>query len=117
MSSDEASLEAGFSITVRLMKNSKIFTGIVSMAFLTSSSIFASIHVLIGPRTPHIFLWSLIPSYLYVKISSLYPSIMMYLINNIFAYLVLPLYSTLNTVVAQNSRLISLYAYKRVPTG
>ena len=63
------------------------------LAVCMSSLVFTSIHVFIGPGMMiYIFLWSLIPSYLYLKTGSLYSSILMHALNNAFAYLILPMF-------------------------
>ncbi|WFO76062.1 CPBP family intramembrane metalloprotease [Desulfurococcaceae archaeon MEX13E-LK6-19] len=65
--------------------------GSVPLAICISSLVFASIHALIGPGAMiFIFLWSLIPSYLYLRTGSLYPAILMHALNNIFAYMIIP---------------------------
>ena len=61
------------------------------LAVCLSSLVFMSIHALIGPGTMiYIFLWSLIPSYLYLRTGSLYPAILMHALNNVLAYMVIP---------------------------
>ena len=65
--------------------------GSAPTAVCLASLVFMSIHVLMGPGILiYVFLWSLIPSYLYLRTGSLYPAMLMHALNNIFAYVVLP---------------------------
>jgi len=66
-------------------------TGSAPLAVCASSLVFTSIHALIGPGAMvYIFLWSLIPSCLYLKTGSLYPAVLMHALNNVVAYLIIP---------------------------
>jgi len=66
-------------------------TGSAPLAVCASSLVFTSIHALIGPGAMvYIFLWSLIPSYLYLRTGSLYPAVLMHALNNVAAYLIIP---------------------------
>ena len=61
------------------------------LAVFTSSLVFTSIHILIGPGVMiYIFLWSLIPSYLYLRTGSLCPAVLMHALNNVVAYVIIP---------------------------
>ena len=76
----------GYLLTALLKK-----MGSAPMAVCLASLIFMSVHVLMGPGILiYVFLWSLIPSYLYLRTGSLYPAMLMHALNNIFAYVVLP---------------------------
>ena len=60
-------------------------------AICLSSLVFMSVHALMGPGILiYVFLWSLIPAYLYLRTGSLYPAMLMHALNNVFAYVVLP---------------------------
>jgi len=62
-----------------------------ALAVCASSLVFTSIHAFIGPgMMVYIFLWSLIPSYLYLRTGSLYPAVLMHAFNNAFAYVIIP---------------------------
>jgi len=57
-----------------------------------SALIFASIHIGIGPGLAvYIFLGALILAYLYVRFRNIYACVLMHLLNNVVAYLVIPL--------------------------
>ena len=61
-------------------------------AFIINSLIFASIHYAFGPGTMlFIFFWTFIPCWLYYKSGSIYPSILFHSVNNLLAYVILPL--------------------------
>ena len=63
------------------------------LAFLINSLIFASIHYAYGPGTIlFIFLLNFIPCWLYFKSKSIYPSILFHSVNNLIAYVILPLW-------------------------
>ncbi len=64
----------------------------VKKAFIVNSLIFASIHYAFGPGTMlFILIWTFIPCWLYFKSRSIYPSILFHSVNNLLAYVVLPL--------------------------
>ena len=61
-------------------------------AAILSALIFASIHIGVGPgMVVYLFLGGLIPAYLYIKFRSIYPCVLMHFLNNIVAYLIIPL--------------------------
>lgn len=61
-------------------------------AVALSALIFASIHIGIGlGLAVYIFLGALILAYLYVRFRNIYPCVVMHLLNNVVAYLVIPL--------------------------
>ncbi len=63
-----------------------------TLAALLSALIFASIHIGIGPgMVVYLFLGGLIPAYLYIRFRSIYPCVLMHFLNNIVAYVVIPL--------------------------
>jgi hypothetical protein len=62
------------------------------MAAVLSSLIFASIHIGIGPgMVVYLFLGALIPAFLYIKFRNIYPCVLMHFLNNVVAYVVIPL--------------------------
>jgi membrane protease YdiL (CAAX protease family) len=62
------------------------------LAAVLSSLIFASIHIGVGLGLAiHTFLGGLILAYLYVKFRNVYPCIVMHAVNNVVAYIVIPL--------------------------
>lgn len=64
----------------------------VAKAMLFSVLLFTSIHLPFGPGIMvYIFIWAWIPAYLFVKSKSILPGILFHLINNLLAYVVLPL--------------------------
>lgn len=64
----------------------------VPNAMLFSVLLFTSIHLPFGPgMMVYIFIWSWIPAYLYIKSKSIIPGIVFHFINNLLAYVVLPL--------------------------
>lgn len=64
------------------------------VAILLSALIFTSIHIFFGPgMLVYIFLWAFIPAFLYLKFGSLYPAILFHILNNLIAYVILPLVS------------------------
>jgi membrane protease YdiL (CAAX protease family) len=61
-------------------------------AAILSALIFASIHIGIGPgMVVYVFFGGLIPVYLYIRFRSIYPCVIMHFLNNIVAYVVIPL--------------------------
>jgi len=63
------------------------------IAVLLSVSIFTSVHIFFGPgMMVYIFLWAFIPAFLYLKFKSLYPAILFHFLNNLIAYIILPLF-------------------------
>jgi membrane protease YdiL (CAAX protease family) len=61
-------------------------------AAVLSSLIFASVHVAIGPgMVIYLFLGALIPAFLYIRFRSIYPCVLMHFLNNVVAYVVIPL--------------------------
>jgi membrane protease YdiL (CAAX protease family) len=64
----------------------------VPKAMLFSVLLFTSIHLPFGPgMMVYIFIWSWIPAYLYIKSKSIVPGMVFHFINNLLAYVVLPL--------------------------
>ncbi len=62
------------------------------LAILLATAMFTSIHVLFGPGTMVlIFLWTFVPTWLALRFKSLYPAILMHSLNNLLAYIVVPL--------------------------
>jgi len=62
-----------------------------TVAILLATAIFTSIHILFGPGTMIlIFLWTFVPTWLYLRFKSLYPAILMHILNNLLAYIVVP---------------------------
>lgn len=62
-------------------------------AALFSILIFTSVHIFFGPGLMiYIIFWSVIPIFLMLKFKSIYPSILFHVVNNLLAYLVLPLF-------------------------
>jgi len=79
----------GYLLNALLGKGFNRFT-----AALLAAIIFASVHVFFGPGFIfYIILWAMIPTYLYLKFKSLYPAILFHLLNNLLAYMVIPLFS------------------------
>ncbi len=77
----------GYLLTSFLEKGYKKVTAIV-----LATLIFASVHIFFGPGfILYIMLWTLIPTYLYLKFKSLYPAILFHGLNNVVAYLIVPL--------------------------
>jgi membrane protease YdiL (CAAX protease family) len=77
----------GYLLTAFLEKGYKKVTAITF-----SVLIFASVHIFFGPGfILYIIVWALIPTYLYLKFKSLYPAILFHALNNVVAYLILPL--------------------------
>ncbi|MEW6403125.1 MAG: CPBP family intramembrane glutamic endopeptidase [Chloroflexota bacterium] len=63
-----------------------------TIAILLATAIFTSIHVLFGPGTLIlIFFWTFVPTWLVLRFKSLYPAILMHILNNLLAYIVVPL--------------------------
>ncbi|MFH1312010.1 MAG: type II CAAX endopeptidase family protein [Candidatus Eisenbacteria bacterium] len=63
-----------------------------TLAVLLSALIFASIHIGIGPwMVVYLFLGALIPAYLFIRFRSIYPCVLMHFLNNIVAYVVIPM--------------------------
>ena len=63
-----------------------------TVAILLAVFIFDSIHILFGPGTLlMIFPWTFIPIWLTLRFKSLYPAILMHILNNLLAYIVVPL--------------------------
>lgn len=64
-------------------------------AILLAALIFTSIHLFLlffGPGLiVYIFFWSFIPTFLYLKTKNLYSAMLMHSLNNLLAYLILPL--------------------------
>ncbi len=62
------------------------------VAAVLSSLIFASIHVAIGPgMVIYLFMGALIPAFLFIRFRSIYPCVLMHFMNNVVAYVVIPL--------------------------
>lgn len=67
-------------------------TGRTLIALILSSLIFASNHYAFGPGIMvYIFIWTFIPSLLYLKFKNLYPGMLMHSLNNLWAYVGVPL--------------------------
>lgn len=63
-----------------------------TLAVLLSALIFASIHISIGPgMVVYLFLGGLIPAFLFIRFRNIYPCVLMHFLNNIVAYVVIPL--------------------------
>jgi membrane protease YdiL (CAAX protease family) len=63
-----------------------------AIAILLATTIFTSIHILFGPGTMIlIFLWTFVPTWLVLRFKSLYPAILMHILNNLLAYIIVPL--------------------------
>lgn len=61
-------------------------------ASLFSVLLFTSIHLPFGPgMMVYIFIWSWIPTYLFLKSKSIVPGIAFHFLNNLLAYVLLPL--------------------------
>lgn len=83
----EEILFRGYILTVFLQKGCKTF-----IALLLSAFVFASIHYAFGPGLMlYILFWTFIPCLLYLKFKSLYPAMLMHSLNNLLAYIILPL--------------------------
>ncbi|MEW5759748.1 MAG: type II CAAX endopeptidase family protein [Candidatus Thermoplasmatota archaeon] len=66
------------------------------VAILLSVLIFTSIHIFFGLGIMvYIFFWAFIPTFLYLKFKSLYPAILFHFTNNLIAYIILPLLSSI----------------------
>ena len=62
------------------------------LAVLLSALIFASIHIGIGPgMVIYLFLGAIIPAYLFIRFRSIYPCVLMHFLNNIVAYVFIPM--------------------------
>ncbi|MDX2411092.1 MAG: type II CAAX endopeptidase family protein [Woeseiaceae bacterium] len=62
------------------------------LAAVLSSLVFASIHIGIGPgMVIYLFFGALIPAFLFIKFRSIYPCVLMHFLNNLVAYIVIPL--------------------------
>ena len=83
----EEILYRGYLLTATLQRARRIW-----LAFTINALIFASIHYAFGPGVIlFIFLWTYIPCWLYYKSGSIYPSILFHSLNNLLAYVALPL--------------------------
>jgi len=61
--------------------------------YALSAMIFTSVHIFIGPGTMiFIFFWSFIPTFLFLRFSSLYPGMLFHALNNLFAYVAAPVW-------------------------
>lgn len=61
-------------------------------AIILAALIFTSIHLFFGPGLiVYIFFWSFIPTFLYLKTKNLYSAMLMHSLNNLLAYIILPL--------------------------
>jgi membrane protease YdiL (CAAX protease family) len=62
-------------------------------AVLVAGLVFTSVHLWLGPGVVlFILVWSVLPSWLFIKYKSLYPAILFHPINNAIAYLAVPLW-------------------------
>jgi hypothetical protein len=62
-------------------------------ALVLASLIFTSVHATIGPGIMvFIFFWAFIPSLLFLRFGNLYPSMLMHALNNLIAYILIPLF-------------------------
>lgn len=67
-------------------------TGGTLISLILSCLIFASVHVAFGPGSmAYIFIWAFIPSLLYLRFKNLYPAMLMHSLNNLWAYVGVPL--------------------------
>lgn len=63
-----------------------------TVAILLATLAFTSIHIMFGPGTlVLIFFWTFVPTWLTLRFKSLYPAILMHILNNLLAYIVVPL--------------------------
>ncbi len=62
-------------------------------AIIISSLIFAILHFqFFGPGlTVYMFIWSILTSYLYIRFNNIYPSLLFHSLNNIWAYILVPI--------------------------
>lgn len=63
------------------------------VAIILGTIIFASVHLqFFGPGlTVYMLLWSILTCYLYVKFDNIYPSLIFHALNNIWAYILVPM--------------------------
>ena len=63
------------------------------IAIIISSFIFATIHFqFFGPGlTVYMLFWSILTDYLYVRFNNIYPSLLFHALNNVWAYVLVPL--------------------------
>ena len=86
----EEILYRGYLFTATLQRVRKVW-----LAFAINALVFASIHYAFGPGVMlFILLWTYIPCWLYYKSGSIYPSILFHSLNNLLAYVALPLLFT-----------------------
>ncbi len=63
-----------------------------TIAILLATALFTSIHILFGPGTMIlIFFWTFVPTWLVLRFKSLYPAILMHILNNLLAYIIVPI--------------------------
>jgi membrane protease YdiL (CAAX protease family) len=76
----------GYVMTLLLDRGRGVF-----LAAALSGLVFTSTHVFIGPGTMvFILFWSFLPALLYWRFKSLYPGILFHVLNNLVAYVVVP---------------------------
>ena len=81
----------GYLLTATLQRERRVW-----LAFTINAFVFASIHYAFGPGVMlFILLWTYIPCWLYYRSGSIYPSILFHSLNNLLAYVMLPLLFTL----------------------
>jgi len=86
----EEILYRGYLLTATLQRVRRVW-----LAFTINALVFASIHYAFGPGVMlFILLWTYIPCWLYYKSGSIYPSILFHSLNNLLAYVALPLLLT-----------------------
>lgn len=60
-------------------------------AVLASALAFGVSHLFVGPGLSlYVFVWGLLPGWLFMRYNSLYPAVLLHLTNNVLAYLVFP---------------------------
>lgn len=83
----EEIIHRGYVLTMFLERKHKPF-----VAVLLSALIVSSLSIVLGPgMVIYIFLWSFLPAFLYLKFKSLYPGILFHFLNNLIAYIIIPL--------------------------
>ena len=86
----EEILYRGYLFTATLQRVRRVW-----LAFTINAFVFASIHYAFGPGVMlFILLWTYIPCWLYYRSGSIYPSILFHSLNNLLAYVMLPLLFT-----------------------
>lgn len=103
VSSSDIALMFIFAVVLAPVLEEILFRGYILTAFmekmknryfaiLLAALIFTSIHLFFGPGLMvYIFFWSFIPIFLYLKTKNLYSAMFMHSLNNLLAYIILPL--------------------------